>query len=353
MTKHSSWLLLLLCTAASLYGIAMIHTVGGNVLTQSAALLGGVIAAAILAQIPYRYAVRYWYLPTAAVLLLMGLTFTSLGYTVPGTDDRNWLYLPLGGAAVLLQPSELLKIVFILTFSVHLARVQARLHRLRTLLPVVVHGVLPAALVMAQGDDGNAAVLLLLCLALLFAAGVRWRYFLLGGLVAAAAVPVVWARLPADKQARFLCLWDIEAHRHTAGWQQELSVTAIGSGQLLGSDRHNGQGLYALHNDFIFTAVGEQGGFLGAVAALLLLAAILLLLYRCAQHSNDGAGYFLCIGLLALIGLQSMINIGMTLRVLPVLGITLPFFSAGGSSLFTLFCGVGLCLSVARHRVTA
>ena len=108
--------------------------------------------------------------------------------------------------------------------------------------------------------------------------------------------------------------------------------------------------LYARQNDFIFTVAGEEFGFLGAILVLALLSLILLFLYRNARKSTEPTGQLLCMGLLILIASQAIVNIGMALRVMPVLGITLPFFSAGGSSLLTLFFGVGIAMSVYRYR---
>ena len=154
-----------------------------------------------------------------------------------------------------------------------------------------------------------------------------------------------------DKQARFLSLIFVDQYLADEGWQQYLGLTAIGSGRLWGvgfleGGNIGGYTLYARNNDFIFTVAGEEFGFVGAVALLLLLLGIVLALLRNAMTARDFQGMLLCSGLMAMIGFQSLINLGMNLRVLPVIGITLPFFSRGGSSVATLFLGVGLALSV-------
>ena len=133
------------------------------------------------------------------------------------------------------------------------------------------------------------------------------------------------------------------------GWQQYLGLTALGSGQLWGVGFKEGgqqQMLYARNNDFVFTVAGEEFGFIGSMVLLLLLILILLVILRDAMQARDRLGMFLCTGMMSMIGFQSLINIGMTLRLLPVIGITLPFFSAGGSSVLTLYLGIGLVLSV-------
>ena len=132
------------------------------------------------------------------------------------------------------------------------------------------------------------------------------------------------------------------------GWQQYLGLRALGSGQLWGRGfmEGGGTGLYARNNDFIFTVAGEEFGFIGSLALLLILILIVTAILKDALGARDRLGMYLCVGVMAMIGFQSMINIGMVVRLLPVIGITLPFFSAGGSSVAMLYLGIGLVLSV-------
>jgi rod shape determining protein RodA len=150
------------------------------------------------------------------------------------------------------------------------------------------------------------------------------------------------------KKARFLCLIFVEKYTDNVGWQQNLALIAIGSGKLWGVGYLKGgnQYLYARNTDFIFTVAAGEFGFMGGLALFAILILILLALYRSILAARDLQGMLLCGGLMALIGFQSLINLGMNLRLLPVIGITLPFFSRGGSSLATLFIGVGVALSV-------
>ncbi len=357
LLRDTDWLLLGSCVAAAVYGLLLIYSAnasgaGGNPTMQALCLVLGVLAACAVSVINYRSLVRHWYLLALPTILLMALTFTPLGYEVPGTDDRNWLLIPLGSQSFLLQPSELLKIAFIVTFSQHIARLGQRIRKPLPLLGLCVHGVIPILLIFLQGDDGNAFICIVIFIALLIIGGIPLRYVAGGMIALAATIPLVWRYMSPDKQARFLCLFQIEAYRNTTGWQQELSVTAIGSGGWYGVGYLQGgdDNLYARQNDFIFTVAGEEFGFIGAVTVLLLLSSILLLLYRTARTTAKPTGRLLCGGLLVLIASQAVVNIGMALRMMPVLGITLPFFSAGGSSLLTLFFGIGIAMSVYRHR---
>ncbi len=319
---------------------------------QALCLILGIVTAYCLSLINYRQLTARWYFLAFPTLVLMALTFTPLGYEVPGTDDRNWLLLSLGSQSFLLQPSELLKIIFIITFSHHIASLNGAIGKPLPLLGLCIHGACPILLIFLQGDDGNAFICIVLFAVLLIVGGLPFRYIVGGTVSLAAIVPLVWQWMSPDKKARFLCLFQVEAYRNTTGWQQELSITAIGSGGLYGTGylQSGKDHLYARQNDFIFTVAGEEFGLLGAVAVMIVLSIILFAIYRTARKSTEPIGRLLCVGLLVLISAQAIVNIGMALRLMPVLGITLPFFSAGGSSLLTLFFGVGMAMSVYRYR---
>ena len=318
---------------------------------QAGCLLLGIPIALFISSKDYR-AVPYSVWLTIPVLVLMLLTFTPLGYEVPGTDDRNWLLIPLFGKQFLIQPSELLKITVILTLSHHIETVGERIKEPLSLLGLLIHAAIPVLLIFLQGDDGNAVVCLIIVAALLFIGGIPLSYALGGIVLSLAAIPLLWQRMSVDKKSRFLCLFQVENYRQTTGWQQDLSVTAIGSGRWCGVGYLQGGNdhLYARQNDFIFTVSGEEFGFVGAILLIGLLTMILLLLYRTALRASTRRGFLICGGLMVLIATQAVINIGMALRLMPVLGITLPFFSAGGSSLLTLFLGIGIAMSVYRYR---
>lgn len=355
--RQTDLLLLLSCVAAAGYGLVLVYSAtvssGGtwkDCLTQLVCIVAGIAAALALSRIDYENIALIWPVLAGGAVVLMGLTFTSLGYSVPGTDDQNWLEISLGSRSFLFQPSELMKIIFILTFSKHLTTVREHINHPLTVLLLCVHGLFPAGLVALQGDDGNAAIFLLMFAAMLFAGGVKPLYFLIGLIGVLGAVPIVWNRLTPDKQARFLCVIFPDKYPDT-GWQQQTGLAAMGSGQLWGTGylQGGGHGLYARNNDFIFTVAGEEFGFIGSLLLIVMLVLIVFAIFRNAMGARDRLGMFIAIGMMSLIGFQSLVNIGMTVRLLPVLGITLPFFSAGGSSVLTLFLGIGLVLSVHHY----
>jgi len=202
--------------------------------------------------------------------------------------------------------------------------------------------------VFLQGDDGTALVFICIFASMMLISGLRPLYFLLALTVGTGIIPFIWQKMDIKKQARFLSLLFVDQYADSAGFQQYWGLVALGSGKLWGVGYLQGSGsnIYARNNDFIFTVSGEEFGFVGAVALLAILILIVLALLREVMTAKDLQGMLLCSGVMAMIGFQSLINIGMNVRLLPVIGITLPFFSRGGSSVATLYLGIGVALSV-------
>ncbi len=310
----------------------------------------GLVAAILISQVDHESLCALWPVWSGLSGLLVLLTFTPLGLNVAGTDDTAWLGIGLGSFRLTFQPSELMKIAFIISFAVHLSRVQEHIREFKTILLLCLHAAVPIGLVFLQGDDGTALVFIMIFLSMLFVSGIHILYYILGLTAVCAAIPLALNFISEDKKARLLCILPgyVEKYVDSVGWQQFEGLKAIGSGKLSGVGYlQGGDGfVFARNNDLIFTVAGEELGFIGALVLLLILTLLLLELMRCARRAQDGLGTYLCVGMLALIGFQSIINLGMNLRVLPVIGITLPFFSAGGSSVATLYLGIGLVLSV-------
>ncbi len=357
--QNSNLRLIVICLAITVYGCLLVYSAshgygygfsGASTHIIAAAL--GFVAALLISQIDYDNICALWPIWAGLSLLLVVLTFTPLGLNASGTDDTAWL----GIGSLTFQPSELMKIAFIITFSVHLSAVQEKIRNFKTVLLLGLHAMIPIGLVFLQGDDGTAIVFIMIFLSMLFAAGVNLLYYVVGLTGVCVAIPILWSMMSEDKKARILCILPpyVEKYLQTAGWQQFEGLKAIGAGQLTGTgylNTNNGS-LFARNNDLIFTVAGEEFGFIGSIILLALLTLLLFELFRCASQARDPLGTYLCVGMLALIGFQSIINLGMNLRLLPVIGITLPFFSAGGSSVATLYLGIGLILSVSFSQST-
>lgn len=352
--RNSNLRLILLCIILSTYGCILVYSAAhgygdgwqGSVI-QIAASIGGLLLAIIISRFDYEAICTLWPVWSAVSLLLVLLTYTSLGLNATGTDDTAWLAI----GPITFQPAELLKISFIISFSMHLCKVQDRIREFRTILLLCLHGGFHIFLIFLQGDDGTALVFIAIFLCMLLISGVNLLYYILGFAGVCAVVPILWTYfMDEDKKARFLCIFPpfVEKYLNTEGWQQFEALKSIGTGQLTGVGYLNGTNptLFARNNDLIFIVAAEEFGFLGGMLLLILLGLLMLELYRCARHARDPLGTYLCVGMMAYIGFQSLINLGMNLRLLPVIGITLPFFSDGGSSVATLYLGISLVLSV-------
>lgn len=350
-------IMFILCIFATSFGCISVlsatrHTGElSDFLTQVIAMLLGLTAAVVISLFDFSTFIKYWPLAAAVGLIPVILTF-FIGYAPPGTDDKAWLYV----FGISFQPSELLKVMFLITFSAHLTAVKERINELKNLLLLCVHGFTPAVLIHFQGDDGTALVFIIMALGMMYAAGVRLRYFLLAlsGLLVASPF-IYFFVMNDDQRTRIWSIFNIEADIKGAGYQQYRGRVALANGGWFGQGYLKGSltqsaGVPEGHNDFIFTLIGEEWGFVGCMVVILVLGAICLRCLQVARMCRKDTGKYICIGVFAMLLTHIIINIGMCTSILPVIGITLPFFSAGGASLGCLYLSVGLVLSVYNHR---
>ncbi|MBE6898673.1 MAG: cell division protein [Ruminococcaceae bacterium] len=359
--KETDRLLLAVCIALSCLSVALI---GGLVHAgalgtdrplkmQLAASLVGLAAAIVISKIDYHTMAELWKLHQPVAYGLVLLTFTSLGVQVSEyIDDRNWLDIP---GLPQFQPSELLKISFILTFAYHLSKVKDELNDWKTLILVCLHGITPVLLIHLQGDDGTAVIMLVIVAGMMFAAGLSWKYILPLFAAVPPVLAVLWIfLLDNDKKGRILALVSPDslsaADRSKYLWQQMKGEIAIGNGGVWGNGifSENGQFQFVpeVHNDFIFSYIGESLGFIGCIGVLILLLLLCISMIRNAKNASDDLGRYICVGVFSMFAAQIAINIGMNLSMFPVIGITLPFLSAGGTSVATLYLSIGVVLSV-------
>lgn len=356
--RETNKLLWLACLCASVLSAMLVYSatrMGGTrkFMVQVIAIAIGYVGAVILSLIDYAKLAKLWPLIAAGCIGLMGVT-SIFGTTVPGTDDKAWIMI----GNVSFQPSELVKIGFIITLAKHLdvLREKQKLRSFWQVCLLLVHAAVPMGVIHLQGDDGAVLVFFFIFLAMCFGAGIQLRYFALVGACVAAAAPIAWKYvLNTDQKKRFQILLDHSLDPLRYGYQQSQGEISIATGQLTGRGYLRGPRVAASvvpedHNDFIFSVVGEEFGFIGCCAVILLLVTIIFSALWIAQHARDPLGRNIAYGFAGLVAFQSIANIGMCLYVLPVVGITLPFFSAGGSSAACLYFGIGLLQSVSRYR---
>lgn len=359
---------LALCAACSALSVVTLVSIGHNQLgsinkasVQFIASALGILLALIVSTVDYRALARAW--PLHAVLAWgmvlptlflhnVRLGFLTVGYDAGGTSNYSWYRV--GGMTF--QPAELAKISFILTLALHLSRVRGQVNRPKNLLLLFVHIALPAAAIHVQGDDGTALVFLGIGLVMLYAGGLS-HWLVAGGLTAgvvggAALLTLRPGILKGYQFKRILAvLTPDDPALADITYQQNKGAMAVGTGGLTGQGLLSGEHIFVPNawNDFIFAYLANVLGFLGAAAVLLLLFALCLRTLRTGLQCPDALGCNICVGIFAALFLQCVINIGMNLQVLPVIGVTLPFFSAGGSSVVMMYLCVGIVLSVGMN----
>ncbi len=357
-------ILLLLCAAASFFGTLMVHSATmlgieeGSIISRDArtmllAVGVGIVFAIIISFIDYQFIIKMFPLIGAACIIMMMLLFIIGVGPAERPDAKTWI--SLGGTGLYFQPSELVKIGFIITFGMHLELVQDKLKSIFHLAGLLVHGMIPTGLVILTGDLGSALVFMIILVTMLFCAGVQMRYFVLGLAAVCAAMPGIWYFFFSETQKeRFLGLIYPERYPDIM-YQQERGLEAIASGGLTGQglfkgEYTNNEIVPESENDMIFTCIAEQLGLIGCILALALLAFIIIKIISVGVKAKENATSLMCYGMAAMFAAQVIINIGMCLKIFPVIGITLPFFSAGGSSNLCIYIGIGLIMSIYRFN---
>jgi rod shape determining protein RodA len=279
----------------------------------------------------------------------------------------NWLVISriIPGFPMDIQPNEIIKIPFTLLLALQITKLQERGHDISSIpsvLQIGGHTVFMLGLIAAIcGDMGMCVIYIVIFLSLAWVSGVKLRWFLLvgGGLVLTGVI--LWLFVLPETSLwtdyrimRLRVVFDHSLDPQGKGFQQSRSILAIGSGQLFGQGYLNGtqtqasysSALPARHTDFIFAVCGEEFGLVGCV---LLLSILLLIVFRCLWVGNNASTPFsayTCMGIAGMLLAQVIFNVGMCLYVLPVMGLTLPFISYGGSSIITLFAAMGIVSSV-------
>jgi rod shape determining protein RodA len=318
---------------------------------QIAALVVGLVAMGFVLALDYRLAKVYAMFFYGGMILLLLLVRTPLGTAAKGAQ-RGFSVLGFQ-----LTPSEGMKIALVVMLAAYLSELKERDLGLRELMRAVTIAAVPMFLVLLQPDVGTTIVLATILVGVVIVAGARVRH--LGVLALAAAIFLAGAfqvglikQYQIDRLTGFL---DPKNDAAAAHYNRDQSEIAIGSGGLTGTGYLRGiqtnlDFVPEQHTDFIFTVVGEQFGFVGAMALLVLYAVLLWRAFRTAMASKDPFGTYVAAGIAAMFAVQMFVNIGMTLGIMPITGIPLPFVSYGGSSLIANFIAVGLLLSIRMRR---
>ena len=365
--KNFNFRLLFYVLALNAIGVLVINSaVNGDrsyMNRQLIGLFGGLIIAVVLSLINYRYLMRCtWIIYVCCIGILLAVIIAGqLGGA--GAGSKRWITLPVIGR---FQPSEFVKIGLIVFFSWFLHKNQEKIDRPSTLLFLAVLAGIPLLLIMDQPDLSTSIVIAFSILCLVFISGISYKW--IGG-AAAVTFPILGLVVfLADQDLMPPFLKGYQVNRILAfinpakyaelNLQQDNSKMAIGSGILYGKGLFNdtaisvknGNFLSEEHTDFIFSVLGEELGFVGCVAVIVLFALFVYECLRMAGKAKDMAGKLLCTGMAALVGFQAFTNIAVATGVFPNTGLPLPFISYGVSSLVSLYIGIGIILNVGLQQ---
>ena len=350
------YILLFLALICSAFGLVLIFSAtyamdGGSVkyiVVQSVAILLGLIGFVIMSSINIEKYTPMWRL-VYIINILFQLSLIAFGYENGG--NKSWLRFGSLG----IQPAELGKLLFIFTFAKHINLLRYKLNKVSSLVQFGLHLVLMmAAIILPSKDVGMSLPYVFIAVVMLFAAGLSLKWFAGGIMVTCAAVPIVWQSLGTFQRNRILVLFNPSVAPDTY-WQQQQSRIAIGSGKLLGAGFLKGNEtqnnmLPAKQTDFIFGVAGEEWGLLGCLVIVALLMALIIRIYYIAFHAPSQISSLICVGIGSMLLFQTFENIFMCLGIGPVMGLTLPLFSYGGSSVVTTYLAIGIVVGISRRR---
>ena len=347
--------LLSLCLAASVMGLVLIYSAtryehtSRYVIVQAVSVVIGVACYVLVTLVDLQHVTERTWPGMVIFNVLILLAIIPFGRTIGG--NRNWIAIP--GLPVNIQPNEIVKLFFVVVLAYQCAVLKEddRLSRPAGVASLVIHTFFFAGLNMViSGDYGMSLMYILIFLVVAWCAGVKWWWFALGFGGAAGAMAVLWGHLPGYIRNRVLVIF-LRNDPQGLGWQQEHSVMAIGSGGVTGQGFLQGyqtqQGtIPAQYTDEIFAVCGEEFGMVGCVIMLLLLTAIILRCFWVGRHAASPMAALTAMGYGGMFLCQTLVNIAMCLYVFPVVGLTLPFFSYGGTSVITLFVAAGIVSGV-------
>lgn len=354
--RKGDLLLLFLCVLTSVFGIIIIASATRymgthrQVLTQSAALLIGVVVFVAISLLDVELLAEYrLFLLAFSYLFILLLLFFGRSRG----ENRAWLSIP--GLPFDVQPAEICKIAFVIVLAKTMSIHQNRISSLRSVGSIsLITAIMVGLILVISKDMGSALVYLFIFLIMAFLGGVKGWWFLGGAAAIAAVGPYVWEHvLRTDQMERILMIFDptIDPTGQGVRWDTNRSINMISGGGVGGQGLFHGAltqngAIDAQHTDFIFSTIGEELGILGCIFTLLLLTAIIARCIHTGLRSPNYMNRLICFGIASMLIFQILINTGMCIGVLPVIGLTLPFISYGGSSLITLFLAMGVVSSI-------
>ena len=350
--RRGDLLLLFLCVVTSIFGIIVIASAtrysGSShyLVVQAAALLLGIMLYVAVSLLDVEILAEHRELLLAFNALFIS---TLLVWGVEVSGNRAWLNLPL--MPVNIQPAEICKITFVIALAKTMSNHRNKISSVKSVASIVIQTLaMMGLIVVISRDAGSAIVFLFIFLVVAYVGGVRSWWFLFALIVAVAVFPILWERFvqPHQKE-RIMMFFDktIDPDGKGVRWDTNRSVAMLSGGGISGQGLFRGtmvqnHAIAAQHTDFIFSAIGEELGILGCLFTLLLLTAIVVRCVHVGLKTPNYMNRLICIGIAAMLVFQILSNVGMCIGVSPVIGLTLPFVSYGGSSIVTLYLAMGL-----------
>jgi rod shape determining protein RodA len=351
--QNFDWTLLVLVLFICAIGILNIYSAGYATsekqfpfyLKQIQWIALGLIIMMVIFFIDYRLIIKGAYVIYGISVVLLALVYIY-GYTMHGS--QRWL--AFGG--FVFQPSELMKLTIIIAlaryFDDHKSNEPYKLKELFVPFLIVIA---PFLLILKQPDLGTALIIMIIFASIIFFVGVNWKSFLIvlaGGLI---LIPIGWLFLKDYQKDRLITFFNPENDPLGAGYHIIQSMIAVGSGGFFGKGFLNGSQtqlkfLPEQQTDFVFSVFAEEWGFIGGMVLIIMFISLILWGLKIALHARDLLGTIIAFGITALISWEVIINIGMVLGILPVVGIPLPFLSYGGSAMVSLMTAMGLLMNI-------
>ena len=358
--KNTEWIILIVSVTLAIIGlVALFSATQSTELAefkkQAQWLLISIPFLIIASTIDYNIIVKFSTLAyIVMIVLLIGVLFTE-----PISGARSWFKI---GESFSFQPSELGKIITILFLAFLMNKMQLRgreeINKIWKLGIVLIMAAIPVALIIKEPDNGTALAYIVAIMFMLFTSGIDKRYILLALVIVAVAAPVVYNNLPEYALKRIQVFLNPEMDPRGAGYNIIQSKLAIGAGEIFGMGLLKGNQtqlgfLYPKTTDFIFSVIGEELGFIATGAITILYIVLVTKSIYIAKTAKDNIGSYIAIGIAGIFFFHMTENIGMTIGLLPITGVPLPFVSYGGSSLVTNFICIGLLLNISSKRQKA
>lgn len=354
--KKFDYTLLFTTIILCIYGIVVLYSATLSfgttrlVKTQTLATILGFLVVLFLVMMDYQILGKL-YIPIYVVSNILLIAVLKFGVGAEEWGSRSWLQIgPVG-----FQPAEFAKIGLIISFAKFLEINHDRINEPLVLLKVLAFAFFPVALILKQPDAGTAMVFIFFIAAMLFIADIDWKYIISALVVGVLSLPLIWFNLGTYQKNRVLNFLDPERDPTDTGYQAITGKIAIGSGKVFGRGLFKGaqnqfKYIPEKQTDFIFAVIGEELGFVGGFALIILYFILILRLIKIAKESNDLFGSLMVVGFAAVLLFHIFENIGMTIGLMPITGIPLPFVSHGGTFQLINLVFIGISLSVGVQR---